>query len=180
VPGAVVDLEQEPQVREIGQHLGEGRGERGVEQDRRRATVVQEVTQLVGDVAVVDVDRRAAGLGGAHHALEVLVAVVEVEGDVIVGRGPARVVRGLGVDAEPMVGEDGRQPAGPVRDIGPGEAAIPPDDALALRHGGRDRLVERRDVELLGHPVDGHAVRTYGVREARACRPSSPPSRRTG
>ena len=50
--------------------------------------VGQDVAQLLGHVAVVDVDRRAAGLGRAEHPLEVLVAVVEVERDVVVRRLP--------------------------------------------------------------------------------------------
>jgi hypothetical protein len=56
-----------------------------VEQDGRGAAVDEHVAQLVGDVAVVDVDGGGAGLGGTEQALEVLVAVVEVEGDVGVG-----------------------------------------------------------------------------------------------
>ena len=69
----------------LGADLGERVGEGAVEDDRRCCAVGQDVAELVGDVAVVDVHRGAAGLRRAQHALEVLVPVVEVERDVIVG-----------------------------------------------------------------------------------------------
>ena len=56
----------------------------------RGPRVVQQVRELLGHVAVVHVEGSAAGLPRAEHALEVLVAVVEVERHVVVDRLPAR------------------------------------------------------------------------------------------
>ena len=55
--------------------------ERGVEHERLGVGVVEQVPQLLVEVAVVDVDRHAADLERGVLGLEVLVAVVEVEAD---------------------------------------------------------------------------------------------------
>ena len=72
-----------------------------VDDDRLRPGVVEQVAQLVGDVAVVDVERRDARLPRAEHRLEVLDAVVA--GRWRGGPGPTRgrrSVGALGVAAE--------------------------------------------------------------------------------
>src|SRR3546814_987169 len=48
--------------------------------------VLEQVAELLGDVAVVDVERRDPSLVGAEHCLDVLVAVVEIAGEVILAR----------------------------------------------------------------------------------------------
>ena len=47
--------------------------------------VVEQVAQLVLDVAVVDVDRDGPELEGGEHRLEVLGAVGQVDADVVAG-----------------------------------------------------------------------------------------------
>ena len=47
------------------------------------SAVVQEVAELLGHIAVVHVERGDAGSVRAEHPLDVLVAVVQVEGEVV-------------------------------------------------------------------------------------------------
>jgi hypothetical protein len=50
---------------------------------RARARVLEQVDELLVDVAVVHVHGHAARLERAEHAFEIFVAVVEIERDVI-------------------------------------------------------------------------------------------------
>jgi hypothetical protein len=56
------------------------------------SSVVEHVAELVGDVAEVDVHADGACLRRPEQRLEVLVAVVEVERNVVVRRLPCRAV----------------------------------------------------------------------------------------
>ena len=56
-------------VRELGQQFGEHRRELGVHDDRRRLRVAQQVQQLVGDVAVVDVERSDSRLAARRACI---------------------------------------------------------------------------------------------------------------
>ena len=82
----VGDLQQHGESGKRVAHLGERRCERGVVDDRLRAGVGEQVEQLLGDVAVVHVERCDPRLERAEHRLEVLVAVVEVDGEVVLAR----------------------------------------------------------------------------------------------
>ena len=82
---AVVDLDQQLQLRQPIDDLGDAVAERGVEHQSLGIGVVEQVPQLVVEVAVVDVDRHTADLEGAVLSLEVLVAVVHVQPDLAVG-----------------------------------------------------------------------------------------------
>ena len=116
---------------------------------RPGAAVGEEVAQLLGDVAVVHVHRRDPGLVRAEHRLEVLVAVVGVDGQVILVRlvpgepGPA-----LGSGAEAAVVEDVGEPPGALGHVGVAEAPIAEHDARAVGDGGGDRLVHDGEVEI--------------------------------
>ena len=131
--------------------------------DRLGPAVEQDVAKLLGDVPVVDVDADRPGLGGAQEGLQVLVAVVEVEGDVVVRRLPALTCRERPVRAEPGFAQHGGEPPAAVGDVAPAEATVAPHQALALGDLGRDRLVQRRQVELLGHARLAHRRRSAGV-----------------
>ena len=61
------------------------RPELGFEDERDEVGVVEEVAQLLVDVAVVDVDRHRAGLEAAEHRLDPLGAVERVDADVLAG-----------------------------------------------------------------------------------------------
>jgi hypothetical protein len=148
-----------------------------VEQDRTGGAVRQQVVELVGDVPVVDVDGRAPGLGGAEHALEVLVAVVQVQRHVVLQRDPAVLVGPLLAEAQAGIAQDGGQPSGAIGDLGPRQPTVPPHEALPVGDGGRNGLVQGGEVQLFGDVEDGHRVRNVRHRYARLapCRPSSSP-----
>ncbi len=82
----------------------------------------QQVAQLVGDVAVVDVERGDPRLERAEHRLEVLVAVVQVDAEVVL---PALVVGQVGtldVAPEALAEEVVGQPPGALGDLSPRSA----------------------------------------------------------
>jgi hypothetical protein len=59
--------------------------------------VVEQVEQFLGHVAVVDVERGDPGLERSEHRLEVLVAVVEVDREVVLPALVAGEIGALGV-----------------------------------------------------------------------------------
>src|SRR6185369_7870522 len=52
---AVVDLEEDAELRQLGKDLGDSRREARVVDERSRSSIPQERDQLGGDVAVIDV-----------------------------------------------------------------------------------------------------------------------------
>ena len=109
----------------------------------------QQVAQLLLDVAVVDVEGGHPGLVGAQHAFQVLVAVVEVEPQVVLARLVPGQARALGVGPQTVAVEERRQAPGPLGDVSVGVAPVAPDDAFAIRDGGGHRLVDLAQVEFL-------------------------------
>jgi hypothetical protein len=151
VTAAVGDLQD--QRRWIGQrvqHRGERRSEALVDDHRPGRGVVEQVAQLIGDVAVVDVERSRPRLPCSEHPLEVLVAVVEVQGDVVVHRLPARTRSELGAEPDAGVEQHAGQSAGAVSDVGPAQSSVPEHQAVAVGMGGGDRLGDHSDVQLHG------------------------------
>ena len=132
----VGDLEDHPQARQLGQHLGQRRREPAVHDDGRGAGVVEQVAQLLGDVAVVDVERRDPGLERSRASLEVLVAVVEVDGQVVLAATRVRRARRARCGT-PSPWPTSSSPAGRVRSVTsrPGQPAVPEHQALGV---GRD------------------------------------------
>ena len=102
----VVDLDQQLQLRQPVDDTADAVGQRGMEEQRLGVGVVEQVPELLVEVAVVDVDRHAAHLECAVLGLEVLVAVVEVERD-------------LGLRVEAGGAERGRDPRRPRVVLGP-------------------------------------------------------------
>ncbi len=135
VAGFVGHLEDDSQVGEVGEHLGERRRELGVHDDRGGPRIVEQVAQLLGDVAVVDVERRDTGLERAEHRLEVLVAVVQVDREVVLAALVAGELRPLGVHAEPGVDQVVGQAPRALGHVGPREPAVAEDEALLRRVG---------------------------------------------
>ena len=83
----------------------------------RRLGVGEEVAQLLLDVAVVDVERGHPGQVGADHALDVFVAVVEVEPQVVLGRLVAGEALAPAVRAEALGVQVAGQPPGAVAEL---------------------------------------------------------------
>ena len=151
MPRFVFDLEQHlGRLFQGGQHLGERRRERRVQDERARSGVVEQIAQLLADVAVVDVERRDAGGVGAEHAFEVLVAVVERERHVVLSGLPPRQLGPLALHGESPAVEVGGEPPGPFGHLGVGEAAVPPHDAFAVGQGLDEGVERLGQVELDG------------------------------
>src|SRR5204862_4040607 len=98
--------------------------------------------ELVLDVAVVDVEGGCPRLRAADHRLQVLVAVVEVETDVVLSRLPRGELGALPKAAEPRRGEHAREAPAAAREVSPRKTARRGDDRIALRNGRGDALVE--------------------------------------
>ena len=133
----VVDRDEGLQLGQIRGDGGELGRELGVEDDGARVGVVEEVPQLLLDVAVVDVDRHRAELERGEHAFEVLDAVVEVQGDVVTG-------------ADAAVLQHVREPVGPGVRGRERQAPFTADEGLVGGHGVGDALPQVGQVEL--HP----------------------------
>jgi hypothetical protein len=100
--------------------------------------VVEEIAQFIFDIAEVDVDGRRAQLERGERGLDVFVAVVEVEADVIAG---------LHATCLQVM----REPRRPLVDIGKREAPIAVDDGGALADVVGDVFEEVCEVEVEGH-----------------------------
>ena len=85
MPGPIGDLEDQCRFAfKGGEYCPERRSEALVDDDRSSPSIVEEVAQLVGNVPVVHVEGRTARLPRPEHPLEILVAVVEVERNMVV------------------------------------------------------------------------------------------------
>src|SRR5262249_49561440 len=123
----------------------------GVVDDAARVRVAEQVAQLLFDVSVVDVERRDARLVGADHRFEVFVAVIEVEGDVILPRLPRLQLGALAMATEAGgPGAVGGAPRTQLK-IAPGQPQTRGNDRLLVGNRVGDRLVDRAQGE-------GHAV----------------------
>ena len=87
-------------------------GEGAVEDDRHRVGVLPQVDELVVGVPVVGVDRHQADLEAGEGGLEVLRAVVEVDGHLV-------------LVADPGVEEPPGQVVGPAVQLTPGQGGVP-------------------------------------------------------
>ena len=105
--GVVGDLQDELEVGEVVEHLGECGREAGVDDDRPGRRVGQQVVQLFGDVAIVDVERADAGLQRPEHRLQVLVAVVQVDREMVLTALVLRQIGPLGVATQRRVRSGG-------------------------------------------------------------------------
>ena len=120
---------------EVGADRGELRAERPLVHDDYRVRVVEDVARLVGDVAVVDVDRDGACLVRAEHRLDPFGAVPGVDRDLVARLDPV---------VEEMMGEAG----GALVQLGVGEAAVAGDERRPVGDRVCDDLVEVGEVEL--------------------------------
>ena len=82
---SVVELHEVLQLRHRRQHRRDVRPELGLEDQGDEIGVVEEIAQLLDDVAIVHVDRHGAGLEAAEHRLDPLRPVERVDADVLAG-----------------------------------------------------------------------------------------------
>ncbi len=133
VPGLVGHLQDHAELRQLVEHLGERRRERRVDDDSAGLRVVEQVQQFFGDVAVVDVERCHPGLQRTEHRLEVFVAVVEVDREVILPALVSVEIGALGGDAEAFADQVVGESPSPLGDVRPREALISEDQAVVVR-----------------------------------------------
>src|SRR5579862_4923368 len=99
--------------------------------DQRAAIgIVQQVDELVLDIAIVHVERRHACLVRSNHAFEVFIAVVEVETQMILPRLEALQRGTFLLAAKRVCPQHIGKTARALRKLPPGDAAIAKDDAL--------------------------------------------------
>ena len=132
---AVLEDNGVTELGEVGANHCEQRAERPLVHDDDRVRVVEDVARLVGDVAVVDVDRDGACLVRAEHRLDPFGAVPGVDRDLV-----AR----LDTVVEEMMGEA----VGALVELGVGEAPVAGDERRPVRHRVGHDLVEVGEVEL--------------------------------
>ncbi len=106
--------------------------------------------QFFGHVAVVDVEGSDAGLERTQHRLQVLGAVVQVDGQVVLAALVALQLAPLGVAAEPLLDQVVGQPAGAIGELRPREATVAMHQAHLVGTRGGDRFVHVGDRELNG------------------------------
>ncbi len=186
VAGLVGHLDQHAQRRQPVADGSDVRGELGVVDQRGGAGVQQQVEQLFLHVAVVHVHRGDPGAIAGNHRLEVLVAVAQVDAEVVLTRLVPGEVSPFGVAAQALLDEVVGDPVDPTVELGVGQPEIAPDHHLLVRDGARDGVDDGREVEAgeLGHGAvrsrvvgwrSGHASRraSTGRDQASTTRPLS-------
>jgi hypothetical protein len=146
----VAHLQQHSQGRHRGQYRRERWRELAVEHDCRGCCVVQQVREFFGDVPIVDVEGGDAGLECAQHRLEVFVAVVEVDRNVVLPAFVPGQFTAFAMATEAGAVEVVRQPAGSLGELLPREASIAKDETLCVGLNGSDRLVHLSNGEVHG------------------------------
>ena len=111
------------------------RAELGLEDQRDEIGVVEEVPELLDDVAVVHVDRDRPGLEATEHRLDPLGAVERVDADVLAGQ-------------HADVAEVVRDPVRALVELAVGEAAVAGDEREAIGDRVGDGFEEVGQVEL--------------------------------
>jgi len=140
------------------------------------ARVLEQVAQLLADVAVVHVERGDTGAEGPDHALEVLVAVVEGECDVVLARLVAFERHPFDACPEAVAVQVGRQAPRALSDVEIAESPPAVHHAVALAERLRPGVEDRGQVEAHrfvgsthgGGRVVGHVHRSYRDDAVRA------------
>jgi len=141
---AVLEHDDVPELRELGLDLADQRKERTLDDDRLHVGVLEDVAQLVGHVAVVDVDRDEPGLEPAEERLDPLGAVPAVD------RHPRT---GFETQSDQVVGDAVRALV-ELRERPAGRAG---HERFAIRHRVDDDLEEIGEVERRRPARRGHA-----------------------
>jgi hypothetical protein len=133
----IVDLYDRAQARTPLPDRGDSLGELPVEQQHLGVGVVEEVGELVVEIAVVDVHMDRARLERGELGLEVLVRVVEVEADL-----------GVGSDAE--LGKRRGQASRALVELPPRDPPLALDERGAVGRDVGDRFPDIGQVPLHG------------------------------
>ena len=131
----VVHLDDPAQERQLRGDLPDSVGEGGVDDHDLGIGVVEQLAQLVVAVAVVDVDVDGVELDRGEEGLEVLAAVVQVEGD-------------LGSVSDTGCLQRRGEAGGAIVELVPGAHTWPVDQGDLVPKGVRDRFPDRREVQF--------------------------------
>ena len=131
----IVDLDEHPELGQAAGHRGDPLAERRMEHEGLGVGVVEQVPQLLVEVAVVHVHRYESLLHAGELGLEVLGGVVEEQPD-------------LGVGLEAVGGERRGQPGGALLVRRPRQPPVAVDDRRRVGHRVGDRLPHGRKVHL--------------------------------
>ena len=134
----VIDDDGGLERRDAVAHGIDPRRELGVVHEGLEIRVVEQIAQLVLDVAVVHVDGDGAQLVGRQHRFDVLRAVVHVAADVVAG-------------ADATFGQGVREPVGAIFELGVRQRARRRDQCGALGHTIDGSLGEVSEVEGEAH-----------------------------
>ncbi len=163
----VVHLQQQFQRGDLSRHRSHAGGKAGVVDEPLGSGVVEQVHEFFFDVPVVHVERRHPGLVGAQHALEVFVAVVQVQTEMVLPRLPSRQLGALGMNGESVIDQHVGQTTRTLGQLGEGEASVTPHHSLPVGHGGGHCLIHGAKVELhvcpQFHTVGGNPVRCHAL-----------------
>ena len=138
----VGDLEPQPHLRKPLTNARQDGREAGVVEERAGTGVAEQIEEFLLHVAVIDVERRNPRLVGAQHPLQVLVAVVEIQRQVVLPGLPTRQPCAFLATAEAVDAQHVGQASAAVGDRSPVEAAVAEDQAVPIRDALRDGLVD--------------------------------------
>src|SRR5262245_9074176 len=110
--------------------------------------VIEEIDQLVFDVAIIDVERGEASLIGTDHSFEVLIAVVQIEADMGLARFEGLQRRALLPASQSLCMKEVGQLPRARGEGAPGQAPVAKHYAVAIGNRFSDRLVDGRKVEV--------------------------------
>ncbi len=151
--GVIGHLDDDSQIGKRRSDRLQCRRESGVHHDRGRLGIAEEVREFLGHVPIVDVERSEACLVGTEHALQVLVAVGQIDRHVVLARLVIGELGPFGDGTKTPVDQSVGEASRAIGDIGPGETPITPNQAFAIGIPLGDRFVESRQVDLGHHPV---------------------------
>ena len=146
---SVVELDEVLQLRHARQYAGDMRSELCFEDQRDEIGVVEQVAELLHDVAVVHVDRDGPGLETAEHRFDPLRAVEGVDADVLTRQH---------ADVAQVV----RDPVRALVELPVGQAAFAGDHRGPVRHGVGDGFEQVGEVELHAATLAIRAPRLFG------------------
>ena len=121
--------------------------------------VVEKIEEFLFDVAVVDVERRDAGAVAGHHGFEVLVAVAQIQPDVVLSGLVALQLIAFGVTAESLLSEVVGDTVDAGVQLRVAQSAVSPDQHSLFRDGRRDGAEHGGQIEDgVGHKHTVFAV----------------------
>ena len=148
VAGVVGDLDQDAQLRKVGQDFGHSGCERRVVNQGARSRIREQILQLAFDVAEVDIEGGNSRLEGTEQRLDEFVSVVRVEAQQVLAHLVAGQRGALGVAPQPLRVQIRGEMVRSLDRLGVAESLFTLDQQLPVTDRGRDGLGDGRYREL--------------------------------